>query len=163
MRSTLDVVATLAVIVAAASIVWSTWKPLPQPGRSISIPSQPIPIDKSPSLGVRTAPIVMIEYSDFECPYCRRFARETLPALTKEYIQLERLLLVFKHLPIDRIHKLATKAAEAAECSAHQGRFWEAHDRFFRIRGPSTKRACSLQLGFLISTWPALRNAWTAR
>jgi protein-disulfide isomerase len=70
--------------------------------------------------------------SEFECPFCARFAADTLPALEKTYVATGKVLLAFRHFPLERIHPSAMQAAEAAECAGSQGRFWEMHDLLFQ-------------------------------
>lgn len=77
------------------------------------------------------APITIIEYSDFQCPFCARFTRNTLPQILKEYG--DKVKVVFKHLPLP-FHQYAQKAAEAAECAGKIGgakAFWAMHDKLF--------------------------------
>jgi protein-disulfide isomerase len=74
----------------------------------------------------------LIEYSDFECPFCGKFARETEPRLRKEYVETGRTLYAFRHLPLQRIHQYAVKAATAAACAGEQGKFWQLHDLLFQ-------------------------------
>ncbi len=81
--------------------------------------------------GSTRARVAVIAYSDFQCPFCGRFARETLPRLDQTYIQPGRVVFAFRHSPIERIHPLAVKASEAAVCAGRQGRFWEMHDALF--------------------------------
>jgi protein-disulfide isomerase len=77
------------------------------------------------------ARIAVVEYSDFECPFCARFARTTLPAIVQSYVDTGKLRFGFQHLPLESRHRSAVAAAEAAECGAQQGRFWEMHDQLF--------------------------------
>ena len=81
--------------------------------------------------GEPSAPIGLIEYSDFECPFSTKFSQQTLPRLDREYITTGRLILVFKHLPLERIHSHARQAANVANCADRQGKFWTIHDQFF--------------------------------
>ena len=83
--------------------------------------------------GLVSAPVAIVEYSDFECPSCAQFAREVEPHLRKEYIDKGKVVLVYKHFPLS-IHPMAGAAARAAWCAARQGKPWEMHDRLFRIR-----------------------------
>lgn len=83
-------------------------------------------------MGLRTAPVVAIEYADFECPFCVKFAVETLPSVVESYVAGGKLLFLFRHLPLERRHPTAVKAAKAAECAAQQGKFWAMHDLLFR-------------------------------
>ncbi|MEH6438218.1 DsbA family protein [Massilia sp. DD77] len=78
--------------------------------------------------GARDAELVVIEYGDFQCPYCAR-ARPTLAALQERHGA--RLVLVYRHLPLEHLHPLAGLAAEAAEAAAAQGQFWGMHDALF--------------------------------
>lgn len=77
------------------------------------------------------AKITLIEFSDFQCPFCARFYRETLPLIDKEYIRTGKVRMVYRDFPIDNIHKDAEKAAEATQCAGEQGKFWEMHDKLF--------------------------------
>jgi protein-disulfide isomerase len=80
------------------------------------------------SLGSPEAPVTLLEYGDFECPYCA-MARPVLEGLVAEYPDTIRL--VFRHFPITTIHPHAFMAAEAAEAAGAQGKFWEMHDTLF--------------------------------
>jgi len=92
---------------------------------------QTVPLVDAPTLGNRNAAVVMIEYGDFHCPFCRQYARETLPEVRKQYVESGNVLYAFRHFPL-QIHPRAPDAAVAGLCAARQGRFWELHDRFFR-------------------------------
>jgi protein-disulfide isomerase len=88
-------------------------------------------IGSRPFKGSDAARFVMIEFSDYQCPFCGRFYRETLPLLDKEYIQAGKVKYVFNNLPLDDLHPAAFKAARAVECAGDQGKFWDLHGRFF--------------------------------
>jgi protein-disulfide isomerase len=77
--------------------------------------------------GAENARVTIIEYSDFECPFCSQ-AVQTMDDILKKYPN--DVKLVFKHFPLE-FHPQAEKAAEAAECAADQGKFWEYHDTLF--------------------------------
>jgi protein-disulfide isomerase len=77
------------------------------------------------------AKLTMIEYTDFECPFCARYARESYAQLMREYVDTGRVRYMVRHLPLESIHPNARGAAGAAECARQQGRFWEVHDRLF--------------------------------
>lgn len=81
-------------------------------------------VSNLPSLGQATAPLTMVMYTDYECPFCRRFEKETLPQLRQQYIDSGKLKLVIKDLPL-AMHANAQKAAEANHCAAEQGRYWD--------------------------------------
>jgi protein-disulfide isomerase len=76
------------------------------------------------------APLVVIEFSDFECPFCREHALGSQPLIDEALVDTGEVLWVFKHLPLE-IHPGALSAAVAAECAADQGLFWEMHDLLF--------------------------------
>jgi protein-disulfide isomerase len=80
-----------------------------------------------PSKGPQTAKVTIVEFSDFECPFCSR-AAETVKQVEQAYG--DKIRLVFRHYPLP-FHQQAPKAAEAAACAADQGRFWEMHDTMF--------------------------------
>jgi len=87
--------------------------------------------DGEPFKGDKNAKLTLIEFSEFQCPFCGRHVRETYPQLEKEYIQTGKVKYVFRDLPLESIHKNAFKASEAAHCAGDQGKFWEMHDRLF--------------------------------
>ncbi len=80
-------------------------------------------------LGDPNAPVTIVEFSDFRCPYCGKFFRETAPALIREYVEMGKAQLVYKHFAI--LGPESVRAAQAAECAADQGRFWAYHDALF--------------------------------
>lgn len=82
-----------------------------------------------PARGPDTAPVTIVEFTDYECPYCRDHFLKTLPLVLAQYG--DRVRYVVMNFPIPRLHPDALGAAEAAECAADQGRFWEYHDRLF--------------------------------
>ncbi len=81
-----------------------------------------------PSMGPIDAPVTIVEFSDFQCPYCSRLAK-TIKKVAEDYP--DSVKLVFRQFPLERIHPNAAKAAEAALCAADQGKFWEMHDLLF--------------------------------
>ena len=86
---------------------------------------------KGPSRGPTNAPVTIVEFSDFQCPYCGR-EYPVIERLMKEYDGKVRL--VFRHYPLD-FHPFAQKAAEAGACAQDQGKFWELHDKMFTNQG----------------------------
>ena len=85
-----------------------------------------------PSLGRAHAPVTIVEFSDYQCPFCQRFFATTLPAIKKEYIDAGKVRYVFRDHPMDQLHPYARKAAEAAHCAGDQGKYWEMHDLLFQ-------------------------------
>src|SRR4029453_6325636 len=84
------------------------------------------------SIGAPSAKVVMIEFSDYQCPFCGRYANETFAPLMAQYVNTGKIRYIFKNFPLEGIHPLAEKAAEAAECMGEQGKYWEAHERLFK-------------------------------
>jgi protein-disulfide isomerase len=95
----------------------------------IDAPRRDVDIESSdPSLGRASAPITLIEFSDFQCPFCQRVA-PTLKRLREAYG--DKLRIVWKDFPLTQIHPQAFKAGEAAHCAGDQGKYWDYHDRLF--------------------------------
>lgn len=83
--------------------------------------------------GSATAPVTIYEMSDFQCPWCGRFARETMPTLEREYVATGKVRIIFVNFPLP-MHPNAGPAAELAMCAARQGKFWPMHDLLFRTQ-----------------------------
>lgn len=86
--------------------------------------------DEDAFLGKADAKVTIIEFSDFQCPFCRRLWKDTLPKIKAEYIDAGKVMFVYRDFPLS-FHAGAQKAAEAAECAEDQGKFWEMHDKIF--------------------------------
>lgn len=92
-------------------------------------------IGNAPSRGAADAPLLLVEFSDYECPFCIRHFTQTMPELEREYVSTGKLRYVFMDFPIDQLHPAALKAHEAARCAGEQGKFWEMHNRLFTPAG----------------------------
>ena len=90
-----------------------------------------VDLGNSPVLGKADAPITIVEYSDFECPFCGRFFTQTIPSLKRDYVDTGKARFAYKQFPLTSIHPKAQGAAEASLCAHEQGKFWEMHDRMF--------------------------------
>ena len=95
--------------------------------------------DNDPVIGDPNAPITIVEFSDFQCPFCARFNTQTLPLILKEYIDLGKVKLVFRDFPIQSIHSNALLASVAAECANEQEKFKEMHDVLFEKQNEWSK------------------------
>jgi protein-disulfide isomerase len=100
------------------------------------------------SLGSQDAPLVIVEFTDYECPYCRQFLGTILPEIRKKYIDTGRVRFVVRDMPG---HAESMHAAEAARCAGDQGQFWPMHDALFSELGKPeakdfVKRAEALKL-----------------
>ena len=105
----------------------------PQPPRQTKPTFQPVElnIEGAPYLGNKDAPVTLLEFTDYQCPFCRRHAINTLPLLIKDYVTSGKLRYVIREIPVADNHPLASKAAEAALCANDQGKYWEMHDKLF--------------------------------
>ncbi len=92
--------------------------------------------------GVANAPVTVYEMSDFQCPFCRRFATETFPTLEREFIATGKVKWIYVNLPLTDLHPNAVPAAQFALCAGRQKQFWPAHDLIFQHQ----------------ATWATLRN-----
>src|SRR5919199_1292196 len=95
---------------------------------ALRAPTVEVATEGEPSLGPSNAPVTIVEFSDFQCPYCRQ-AQGTLKQLMAAYEG--KIKLVFRDFPLRSIHPQAQKAAEAAQCAAEQQKFWPYHDKLF--------------------------------
>ena len=82
------------------------------------------------TLGDSDAPVVMVEYGDYQCPYCAKFHEDTFPLIKENYIDTGKVQYEFRHFPLN-FHADAMNAAKAAQCAYEQGKFWEFHDIIF--------------------------------
>ena len=94
-------------------------------------------IDDDPVKGKADAPVTIIEFSDYQCPFCGRFVKNTLTEITQKYIDTGKVKYVFRDFPLD-FHKLAPKASEAANCAGDKGKYWEMHDKLFENQSALT-------------------------
>jgi len=109
-----------------------------------------ISIDDDPMFGNPDAPITIVEFSDFQCPFCARFHTQTLPLIFEEYIEQGKVKLVFRDFPIQSIHPNALPASVAAECANEQGKFREMHDILFEKQNEWNKLETSETLSSFI-------------
>lgn len=143
----LDHAAGICVIVLTATILYGQFvdrRSQPPPVRAGAsevgrptraeppLPAEPISLEGAAVKGRREARVAIVEYSDFRCPFCARFALDTLPQIDKTYIATGKVLMAFRHLPLEAIHPFAVGAGASAECAGQQGRFWDMHDRLFQ-------------------------------
>ena len=95
------------------------------------IEDQSIDLTGAAIKGIASAPITLVEVSDYHCPFCRRHFQETQPRIDAEYVRPGKVRHVFIHLPIDQLHPDAFRSHEGAACAAEQGKFWELHAKLF--------------------------------
>jgi len=90
-----------------------------------------VSIEGKPAMGAEDAPVTVVEFADYQCPFCLRFTRDTFPTLKQKYIDTGKVRWVALNLPLP-FHKDARKAAQAALCAGEQGKFWEMREILFR-------------------------------
>ena len=113
-------------------------------GSATQVPTNPTPqpsvvsasVDDDPFLGSEDAPVTIIEFSDYQCPFCRKFWVETLPLIKSEYIDTGKVKFVYRDFPLVSLHSMAIPSAEAAECVRDEAggsneAYFEYHDKIF--------------------------------
>jgi protein-disulfide isomerase len=90
-----------------------------------------VAVGNKPVIGSESAPVTVVEFADYQCPYCLRFTRMTFPYLKRDYIDTGKVRWVALNLPLP-FHKDARKAAQAAHCAGEQGKFWEMREELFK-------------------------------
>ncbi len=89
-----------------------------------------IELEGRPLYGPKDAPVTIIEFTDYECPFCQRYTLTTYPALLKKYG--DQVNYAVRHFPVSYQHRRAHKAAQAAECAGDQDKFFVYHDVLFK-------------------------------
>jgi protein-disulfide isomerase len=98
--------------------------------QQVSDVSHVMDVSPDPYKGSKTAVLTIVEYTDFQCPYCGRHAKSVLPEIQKNYVDTGKVRYVLRDFPLP-FHNNASKAAEAAHCAGDQGKYWEMHDLLF--------------------------------
>jgi protein-disulfide isomerase len=103
--------------------------------RQLSAPTPENPtivsLEGGAAKGNNNAKLTLVEFTDYQCPFCSRHFRDTLPQIDSEYVKTGKVRYVLREFPLESIHPKAFKAAEAANCAGEQGKYWEMHDRLF--------------------------------
>lgn len=138
----LNVVAAAAMLIASVAVLRMTQRssaPAPKSAEQSrrastpTVPHQPLRLDGAEVVGLPDSPLVIVEFSDFECPFCKQFAIRSLPVLRKSLIESGKVRLAFRQFPLPR-HPAAMPAAVIAKCAGMRGMFWQVHDRFFALK-----------------------------
>ena len=87
-------------------------------------------VDDDPSIGDPNAPVTIVEFSDFQCPFCRSFYSSTYQQLKENYVDTGKVRIVYRDFPLE-FHSAARISALASECADEQDRFWDYHDKLF--------------------------------
>lgn len=98
-----------------------------------NVQAGPVDVDtgKLPILGDKNAKVTLVEFSDFQCPFCKQMFEESFPQIKKDFIDTGKAKFAYRHYPLTTLHPNAQKAAEASECANAQGKFWDYHDQLF--------------------------------
>lgn len=172
-RSVLDVIETIAIIATCGAVVFTLVTGRAGSGPATVAPRPPQPEDvrerhwslslnSASTINPNNAKLALVEFSDFQCPYCGRYARETFPRLRGELVDTGKLEYSFKHFPIAEIHPFATDAAKQAACAGKQSHFWEMHDRLFEGQTQLSDQFLALgasRLGLNMNAFAACLNA----
>lgn len=122
--------AAVAVIGGGALWYGSRQRAEPMPAQTAAPPVAAADAFRGYTQGSDSAPIEVIEYSDFECPFCASFATVQMPVIREQLIATGRVRWRYRDFPLPS-HQYSRYAALAAQCGGEQGRFWEMHDRLF--------------------------------
>lgn len=138
-KAALDAASTGLVIVAAGYLLWSlaqsrsvSTRPVSQPVSGLTIPAEKIRHIRG------TGATALVEFTDYECPFCGAYARETAPLIHENFVKRGLISEVVLSFPLEEIHRHARRASVAVECAHRQGKFWDLHDGLFRSSGPLT-------------------------
>ena len=101
--------------------------------RSVSVEETLAALGNGPTLGTTVAPVTIVEFSDFQCSFCKKFWADTLPRLKETHIKKGHVRFIYRHFAI--LGKHSVEAAKGAECAGEQGKFWEYHDKLFSNQG----------------------------
>jgi protein-disulfide isomerase len=129
----LETAATWLLIAASLGALWLLRPVSAGPiDRTPLPPTVPVSLDGAHRLGSDAASVGVLEYGDFQCRYCAQFTSNTFSRLERDYVATGKVVLAFRHLPLEEIHLLALRAAEAAECAGQQSSFWPMQVALFR-------------------------------
>ncbi len=101
-------------------------------GAASSATKQTVAVGDLPVLGKESAKVTLIEFSDYQCPFCERHFSQTEGQIKQEYIDTGKVKFYYRDFPLSQIHPGAQKAAEAARCAGDQNKYWEYHDLIFQ-------------------------------
>ena len=111
--------------------------------------------------GNADAPVTVVEFTDYQCPYCRRFQAESWPALERNYVDTGKVRFIVRDLPL-KIHSSARPAAEAAHCAGEQGQFWPMHSALLARDMSLDPAAILARAGSLGLDMPRFRDCLTS-
>ena len=117
-----------AIRLAEEGTLADAYEPQPTPTPPVA---REVPVGDAFAIGDPDAPVTIVEYTDFQCPFCRRYFEETFHQIVENHVETGQVRYVFKDFPLQNIHPQAVKAAEAARCAGEQEAFLAMHDQLF--------------------------------
>jgi protein-disulfide isomerase len=136
-----EIVIAAIIVLGVGLFLWRWSSPVtsaPKTSEAMLGPSaEAQPLANRLMIGRPEAPVVIVIVSEFQCPFCARFATTTFPQLRESLIDTGRVAVYFRHFPLEG-HQMAGPAAELAECAGRAGKFWSAHDALFAAKGKLT-------------------------
>jgi len=129
------------------------------PAPSAGVTDMKVLSDDDPFMGKKDAPVTIVEFSDYECPFCERFYQQTLPQIKSQYIDTGKVKFVYRDFPLG-FHQQAEPAAIAANCAGVQDKYFEYHDKIFNSGGAAGKSSADYkkwaqELGLNLAKWEA--------
>ncbi len=119
-----------------------------------TVATSSISVEDEPTLGESDASVTIVEFSDYQCPFCRRFQQETLEQLRENYIDEGKVRLVYKDFPLTQLgHNRAPLMAQAALCAGEQGKYWEMHDKMFNEQQKLSPRGTAKFSADKVTQW----------
>lgn len=135
--------------VAAPSLPTPSVADAPTPSAAAAPVDMKALLDDDTVKGDANAPVTIVEWSDYECPFCARFYSETFKQIDEKYIKTGKVKFAYRDFPLS-FHQQAQKAAEAAECAGEQGKYFEMHDLLFEkgvVGGVATFKGYAKDIG----------------
>jgi protein-disulfide isomerase len=134
LKNAFDILSTALMMIGAGLLIWtqveSRW--LRPQGRQMIQDVKGLSIQASEMRYVRgSGPVALIEFTDYQCPFCGTYARDTAPTVDKRLIESNAVRHIVFNFPLESLHSWARKAGEAAECAGQQGRYWDMYARLF--------------------------------
>src|SRR3989344_3503045 len=125
----------LAAVLISGTLIFTSYRSNPGSqlgavGNNLGNQKVAVSVDDDPMLGNKKAPVTIIEFSDFQCPFCRSFWKDTLSLIKSNYIDTGKVKFIYRDFPLS-FHPGAHVAAEATECAEDQNKYWELHDAIF--------------------------------
>jgi protein-disulfide isomerase len=125
-------------------------------------PPASVRLDDSPAMGSANAPVAIVEFSEFQCPFCRRHFEQTFSSIKQNYVDTGKVRYVFRNYPLVEIHPNAKAAAMAAYCAGQQGDWWKMHDALFTNQsrlGPALYDELAQSLGLDVKKFDSCRES----